>query len=331
MSPHRKIVPWIIVCLMTFGLVAGAEAKAKPDLLHETLTHGGLGRTYSLYFPNGVLADRPRPLVFVLHGGGGSDAKTMAHRTGLNSIADREGFLVVYPAGIDGQWNDGRGKTFRRAKDNTGVDDVGFISSIIDLLVNEGQADPDRIYVMGLSNGGMMTLRIGIELGAKLAGIASGIANLPVLLSDKRPVQPLSVLMMNGTDDPLVPWEGGAVHILGKDYGEVLSTEQTVQYWVDRAGLPSFPSSRMLPDTTPTDGCRVEVVTYKKEGEPLEVILYAMKGGGHNLPGGNTPDRPRLIGRKCMDINGAEVIWEFFKKHSRATQGDPTTVPMPRH
>lgn len=312
--------------MMMLALVTGAEAKNKPDLLQKTLTHGGLERTYSLYFPNGVLPDAPQSLVVVLHGGGGADAQTMAKRTGLNAISDREGFLVVYPAGIDGQWNDGRGKTFRRAKDNTGVDDVGFISSIIDLLVDEGMADPDRIYVMGLSNGGMMTLRIGIELGSKLAAIASGIANLPARLSENRPVQPLPVLMMNGTDDPLVPWNGGPVHVLGKDYGEVLSTEQTVRYWVDRAGLPATPSRRMLPDSVPTDGCRVEVVTYKKEGESLEVILYAMKGGGHNLPGGNTPDRPRLVGPKCMDINGAEVIWEFFKRHSRVAQDNSKTA-----
>ena len=330
MRHHSNIFASLIVSTVMLGLVVGAEAKAKPDLLHKTLIHGGHERTYSLHYPNGVLPDAPQPLVFVLHGGGGADAKTMAKRTGLNTISDREGFLVVYPAGIDGQWNDGRGKTFRRAKDNTGVDDVGFISSIIDLLVNEGMADPNRLYVMGLSNGGMMTLRIGMELGSKLAAIASGIANLPVRLSDKRPVQPLSVLMMNGTDDPLVPWNGGPVHVLGKDYGEVLSTEQTVQYWVDRAGLQSTPSRRMLPDTAPTDGCRVEVVTYKKEGESLEVILYAMKGGGHNLPGGNTPDRPRLVGPKCMDINGAEVIWDFFKRHSRVAQDNSKTADTPR-
>jgi polyhydroxybutyrate depolymerase len=71
----------------------------------------------------------------------------------------------------------------------------------------------------------------------------------------------------------------------------------------------------MLPDKDKGDKCSVEKVTYVEEGNPCEVILYTIRGGGHNLPGGNTPDRPRIVGRKCMDINAAEIIWEFFKKH----------------
>jgi hypothetical protein len=169
---------------------------------------------------------------------------------------------------------------------------------------------------MGLSNGGMMTYRAGIELGGRLAAIASVIANLPENLAAKRPARPLPVLIMNGTEDPMMPWNGGPVRVLGNEYGTVLSTDATVRYWAQAAHLPLKPKTRALEDRVPGDGCRVEIDEYTQAGNAAEVILYRIQGGGHNLPGGNTPDRPLLLGRKCMDINGAEAIWAFFNKHS---------------
>jgi len=299
------------------------DAKVERDLVRRTLIHGGIERTYHVHYPKNQRPQIPRPIVFVLHGGDGADAKKMARQTGFNAIADRDGFIVVYPAGVNGQWNDGRGKTFRKPMGNTAVDDVGFISSTIDLFINSGEVDSNRIYVTGISNGGMMTHRIGIELGAKVAAIAPAIANIPVNLSNKRAIRPLPVLIMNGTDDPLVPWNGGPVRVFGKDCGEVLSTEQTVKYWVDAAKLTESQKKQLLADRYPDDKCRVEVNTYTMKGQQVEVVLYKMRGGGHNLPGGNTRNLPRLLGRKCMDINGPEIIWAFFAKHALAKPAAP--------
>lgn len=310
----------LISCILVMTLIVPAFASAsgaaiKDELLQQTITVAGTERTYYVHYPRNQQPATPRALVFVLHGGGGADAETMASRTGMSAIADREGFVVVYPAGVDGQWNDGRGKTFRRAKDNSDVDDVGFISTVIDRFVQSGVADGRRVYAMGMSNGGMMTHRLGIELGDKLAAIAAVIANLPANLQQEPPQRPLPVLIMNGTKDPMMPWSGGAVHVLGRDYGEVLSTEATLRYWLSAAKLQSTPVMAQLEDRAPRDGCRAEEVSYRQEGRAEEVVLYRMVGGGHNLPGGNTPDRPRLLGPKCLDINGAEVIWSFFKRH----------------
>jgi len=318
-----KIRP--VVPLMFFGwgvtmyMVVATQRETSSELVRQTLQWQNRERVYHVRYPNHQRPDTPKALVFVLHGGGGADAQQMAHRTGMNRIADREDFITVYPAGVDGQWNDGRGKTFRRAQGNTDVDDVGFIATVIATLVRKRHADPNRIYAMGLSNGGMMTYRLGIELGDQLAAIAAVIANLPENISGQRPVRPLPVLIMNGTDDPMMPWNGGPVRVLGGEYGTVLSTERTVQYWVNVAGLPRTPTTQTLENKSPADGCTVEVDKYQKAGSRVEVILYRIKGGGHNLPGGNTPNRPRLLGKRCMDINAVEVIWAFFKKHSRPT------------
>ena len=311
---HLFVIQLMIVGAVLLGAELSGSTPA--ELEQVTLACDGRDRTYCIHYPGNKLPAAPKAAVFVLHGGGGADAEEMARRTGMNRIADREDFIVVYPQGIDGQWNDGRGKTFRGAADNRDVDDVKFISAVIDALVGKKQADPNRIYVMGLSNGGMMTYRLGIELGHRLAAIAPVIANLPENIATQKPARPLPVLIMNGTDDPMMPWKGGPVTVFGKEYGAVLSTDDSVRYWVEAARLPPNPATRVLEDHFPEDGCTVEVVEYSAAGNPIEVVLYRIRNGGHNLPGGNTPDRPRILGRKCMDIVGAEVIWSFFKRHA---------------
>ncbi len=161
-----------------------------------------------------------------------------------------------------------------------------------------------------------MTYRLGIELGDRLTAIAPIIANLPQNLAGKKPLRPLPVLIMNGTADPMMPLEGGPVKVLGKGYGEVLSTAETPRYWTAAAGLAGPPERRRLEDRSKADESSVEVEVYRKPGVAAEVVLYRVEGGGHNLPGGLTPDRPRLLGPKNMDINGMKEVWAFFKKQA---------------
>lgn len=292
--------------------------EASPRGLEEqTITVGGVDRTYYLHAPRGRRSERARPLVLVLHGGGKGDGMTVAKSLGFTQLADRHGFVVAYPNGIDAQWNDGRGETYSGDLDAS-VDDVGFISALIDELVRTERVDPDRVYVTGISNGGMMTLRLGCELSDKLAAIAPIAANIPAnIVEGCEPERALPVLVMNGTADPLVPWEGGEVHFGRKTMGEVVSTAETVGFWVERDGCGKTPSVRELPDRDTGDNSTVRVSTYAGGEGGSEVVLYAIEGGGHTLPGSAMPDIERLFGAKNMDIDGAAVIWDFFEKHTR--------------
>ena len=312
-----------LLVLLQFSMTACVhrQRSSSPQdtgLSLQTLQFDGLERSYYLHLPPSYNATSRLPVIFVLHGGGRADGDEVAGRTGYNNIADREGFIVVYPNGVNAQWNDGRGKTFRSARDNTDIDDVDFIAGLIDRMILDYRGDASRIYVTGLSNGGMMTLRLGCEISGKLAAIAPVIANIPAnIIGTCKPELPLPVLLMNGTADPLVPWDGGSVGFFGKTMGEVVSTADTVAFWTEHNQCSPVPKVELLPDRDGKDGSSVKVSTFDNCLNSSEVILYTIIGGGHSFPGGNIPDRPLLLGRKNNDINAAEVIWDFFKAHKR--------------
>ena len=306
------------LALIIFMTVLTIQAQSREDLLYSSFQYDEIERTFYLHLPNGFNELESLPVVMVLHGGGKGDGDDIATHFGFNEIADIEGFIAVYPNGVESQWNDGRGKTFRRNEGNEDIDDVGFLSALIDSLIQNYKADPKRIYVTGVSNGGMMTFRLGCEITSTLAAITPVIANMPVnIANDCKPDSPLPVLIMNGTKDPLVPWEGGQVKFLGRKMGEVLSTENSVRFWVEHNKCFEEPVTVSLPDFDDEDESIVRVVTYKSNESDTEVVLYAVIGGGHNIPGSKTPDVRLLLGNKNNDINAAEVIWNFLKKHKR--------------
>jgi len=290
-----------------------SRAQADPEGV-STLTHDGLTRTYRVYIPTDYDKNKATPLVFVLHGGGGS-GKNMDKLTGFNIIAEREGFIVVYPDGIEEHWNDGREVENRVACEEK-IDDVGFISALIDHLGEYLNIDRERVYATGISNGGLMSFRLAYELSEKIAAIAPVTANIGEdLYNNSSPGKPISVLVMNGTEDPLVPWGGGDIHFFNlKKLGKVISTEETIKFWVEHNKCSKDPEITELPDTE-DDGTKVIKESYTGGTEGTEVILYKIEGGGHTWPGGWQYLGEKIIGKTCRDINGSEIIWEFFKRH----------------
>lgn len=301
----------VIWSLFSNGAMAGT-------LLEKKLVHDGLERSYFLYVPTTLQKSVKPPLLIALHGGGRPDGDDYAERTGYPALADRYGFVVAFPNGVSSQWNDGRGKTFRRADDNTDVDDVGFLSALIDVLVAAHDIHPKKIYVEGSSNGGMMAQRLACELSDKISAVASVISSMPYNIVDTcQPDRPISMLVMNGDADPIVPYEGGAVTVAGMEYGEVLSTKQTVDFWRVKNKCIERAQQVIFPDHNKLDSSRVSYVQYSGCAEGADVVLYVAHGGGHSRPGSENVVPNRLIGTVNQDIHASEVIWDFFRKHSR--------------
>jgi polyhydroxybutyrate depolymerase len=129
------------------------------------------------------------------------------------------------------------------------------------------------------------------------------------------PSRPVSVLIVNGTDDPLVPWEGGDIHLGRTKLGEVLSVADTVKFWVGKDQCASSPVITQLRDKDPADGTKVRKESYGGCQDGAEVVLYAIEGGGHTWPGGPQYLPESIIGRTSREFDASEVIWQFFKEH----------------
>ncbi len=309
----------VLVVLLLFVLVNVArgqgrvkEAKAGTDRAG-SIVHGGLTRTYLLHMPAGFDQARQWPLVFVLHGGGGDGAK-VTKLTGFGSKADSAGFIVCCPDAVNNHWNDGR-QVRRFKSQREGVDDVGFIAALIDRFAKDMNVDRRRVYATGISNGGMMCHRLACELSDRIAAIAPVAAALPEPLANSaRPSRPMPVLVINGTKDPLVPFEGGGVGLYHKR-GEVLSVARTVGFWVAADSCGPKPETTEIPDVDPHDGITVVRERYSGGRDSSEVILYRVEGGGHTWPSGAR--RVARFGKTARDIDATEAIWEFFNRHER--------------
>lgn len=280
---------------------------SRPGTELQTVIHDGLDRTYRIYIPTSVNATTRVPLVFVLHGGGGNSRQTMNY-TDFNALADQHGFIVVYPDAVDDNWNDGRIFSGNSADDQPTADDIGYLSALRADLIATYPIDSQRVFATGISNGGHLALRVACDLADEFLGIAAVTANQPAALTCE-PSQPISVLVMNGTADPLVPYDGGAV---ANNRGEDLSTAETIAIWRNANTCDPIPTTTALPDSDPTDGTTTTVDTYSNCANSTQLILYTINGGGHTWPGKSQYLPIALIGPTARDFDGSEVIWAFF-------------------
>jgi polyhydroxybutyrate depolymerase len=305
-----------LLCALLFDLsyqnaIAGQETSTTHSIIF-----AGLERTYRIHMPPSYDKSTPLPLLIALHGGGGSGEK-MEELTlrGFNRLSDKEGFIVVYPDGIEKHWNDGRENVKYRAHREK-IDDVGFISALIDYLVKQYNIDIKQVYATGISNGAMMSFRLGCELSEKIAAIAPVAGSMPENLPTRcSPSRSISVLIISNTEDPLVPWGGGEIRFGRQKFGKVLSVPESVKFWVNHNQCLSSPAISIEPDRDLKDGTRVRREAYNQCREGMEVALYAIEGGGHTWPGGYQYLPEWIIGKTSRDIDADEVIWDFFKRH----------------
>jgi polyhydroxybutyrate depolymerase len=297
-----------------FGNVGGGS---DPGYVEGSLVVEGRPRIWHLRIPTASREGRPLALVIALHGGGGVGAK-MNQLTGLDAIAEREGFFLVYPEGVDRSWNDGRADAQSVAAREE-IGDVAFLSALIDELARTYLVDKDRVFATGISNGAMMSCRLACELADKIAAVALVAGAMPRSIAPScAPSRPVSILMMFGTEDPIVPFGGGEVKIRNsRARGMVISAPATVDAWVRLDGCVGAPEEHLLADSQKADGSTVTVHTWSHCNQGSGVDFYEIKGGGHTWPGGWQYLSEAWIGTTNRDIDAREVIWRFFSTHPK--------------
>jgi polyhydroxybutyrate depolymerase len=294
--------------MQNFGpgfLVAAALALsttvslARAETMH-LLTNQGVREAVVLPSQQG-----PAPTIVVLHGALSTAAWTAQH-SGFAETAAAHRFTAVFPQGIRKQWNDGR--EARAA----GIDDVGFLQRLVGALVGRRITDPARVYIAGISNGGMMTFRMLCEASELFAGAATIIANMPARVGAHcQPRKPLPVVMFNGTADPLVPYDGGGVGFAGLR-GLVWAAEETAEFMAD---VNACGVVRTTPLPMRSRFERVQVTRFEwtlcRTGS--NVALYRFDGGGHQVPG-QRQYLPLFLGRGYRGLSAADEAFAFFRR-----------------
>lgn len=344
MLPHRISAIFIVAFLACLVLVSRHDAQAvKPAPAQDKNglaefyieAWGGAARRYYVHVPEGYNPEFSYPVVVNLHGGGGN-AVGAATGTDFNALADRKGFIAVYPEGTGQKvlgkllatWNGG--PCCGKAQDKN-VDDVSFIRQVIDDLKRRYNINRKRVYATGISNGAIMAHRLACELSTQIAAIAA-VAG-PGMVKNCQPERAVPVLIIHGTDDQCARYQGGkqcggcwqraiakATRLpdLGRGRFACMSVPEQAQKWqrINQCG----------------DG---EKVTYKKGNAECKtaagcgmepVVTCTIYGGGHTWPGAPGPkcDKDTKFCRAYIDVTGAishdlnanEYMWDFFKRFS---------------
>jgi polyhydroxybutyrate depolymerase len=276
------------------------------NLIKGSVEVGGLKRTYLTYVPQGLTKEAP--LVVVMHGSGQNSAQMRrATGYGFERVADEQGFAVVYPDGYEGYWN-ACNVVGDYSANKLNIDDVGFLTTMVDKLVTEIGIDRGRAFAAGVSRGGHMAFRLALEAPSRFRAVAAVAANVPA--PDNFKCKPLgqgtsSVMIMNGTKDPVNPFDGGEVKLFGLlKRGKVRSSRESGQYFADLNHITG------MPDVTDED--HVEQMLWRNDSK-AEVELLAIHGGGHGIPQPYLR-YPRLLGPTLKEPNGPAVIWDFFER-----------------
>lgn len=277
------------------------------------LTVDGNARTFIVYLPLGYNNTGEMPLLFVLHGQGGTNTG-MIEIADFRPIADAEKVVVIYPQGIEKVWNDGRPV----AANQMGINDVSFFSQLIDYAVANYSADASRVYATGLSSGGFMSTRLACELSTRFAAIAAVGASIEAnsIFPNCNPSKPTPAIYIHGNSDPLVPFNGGAIAGSGDKGGFCVSHQEALSKWVSINKCNSTPQLSTLPDIA-ADGTTINKRAYSDGIDGTQVVGYEVINGGHTWPQGYQYAPALLVGKTSQDMNACEVIWAFFKQFKR--------------
>ncbi|QKE64266.1 dienelactone hydrolase family protein [Aquipseudomonas campi] len=291
-----------------------AEPALSSTLQHQRIELGGLQRDYTFYIPAKLPANAP--LLFVLHGSLQTiaDIRTFTGYQ-FERLADQHGFIVVYPQGYERNWNDCRRAADYPARARN-IDDLGLLAALVQRFAAQHGADPRRAFLVGYSNGGQLGLRAALERPQLLAGVAAVAASLPsdANLDCAPSGQAVPVLLMNGTRDPINPYNGGPVSLFGfGDRGNVRSSFESAQYFARLAGYPQDAVRSSSSWSHQDDRAqRVRLDQWQADGR-AEVALYTLIGGGHLLPQAGFR-APRLLGPTLSGFDGPRAIWDFFAR-----------------
>jgi polyhydroxybutyrate depolymerase len=317
MIMQGKIGTYLLILFIILSCKKDLANIPQPDKPSEqitiNLTIDGNARSFIVYLPTGYNNAGKLPMIFSIHGGSGTP-DGMIRIANFIPIAERDKIILVYPSGVQKNWNDGRPTT----PNQLGINDISFFSQVCDYMISKYSVDPTKIYATGISNGGFMSSRLGCELSNKIAAIAVVAATIEAtsISPNCNPLNAVPAMYIHGTNDPLVPIIGGVMTAGGTAGGTILSHTDAIDKWVNINKCKPIPSITDLPDIA-NDGTTIQQKVYSSGANGTEVVSYVITNGGHTWPQGYQYLSEFVIGKTSQDMNACEVIWTFFKRFKR--------------
>lgn len=281
------------------------EGLSVGDTLITTIS-GGLFRSFIVHRPPNHDPAEPAPLLIVFHGAT-ITALDMKQLIGIDEVTDAVGFVTVYPDGINRGWAVGCGCT---VPDVIGINDLEFAAKIVEVMAGSYGIDSTRVYASGLSQGGRMAQYLACKRSGLIAGVASVAATTPTELAERcltSAMKPTPIVFFLGTEDMFFVWDGNP--------GVLLSAPQTIDTWREINACSELVEEGVEPDRV-DDGTIVRTEKYTDCDSGVEVVLYAVEGGGHTWPDQALELSPSL-GRVTRDISAAEVMVDFLLRFQR--------------
>ena len=278
--------------------------------------HEGTLRSYLLYVPGAYDGEDDWPLVLNYHGLL-TDPSFQIELSQMNTVAEAEHFLVAYPQGLDVSVPTlPTGPGWLVPGGTAEQDDVAFTEDLIDHIGEDFGVDARRIHATGWSNGSSMSFNLACEIPYQIASVAGVAAMMTdAMLETCKYQRPVSTLYIQGTADPIVPFEGRP--------GLFSSALATTAFWADQFNCSGGSITTDLPDLVVSDNSTVALTDYKGCDAGAEVLFYQVNNGGHTWPGGGTPTAPAPLGPVNRDIDASAEIWDFFARNPH-----PGTVPV---
>jgi polyhydroxybutyrate depolymerase len=296
----KKIIKTIVITFLLYS--TGQIALSQK----QSINYEGITRYYEIYLPENF--EPNMPLVFCLHGWS-ETVDFIRQFTEFHNYADTAGFVVVYPEGINNSWNIGVKYDPLRSP-FPDVDDVGFISTLIDTIYTNYNIDLKRIYGCGFSTGGDMAYRLACQIGERFAAIAPVAGGIYDTVVSWHLIKKIPVLHIHGTSDSFYRYYGPGEN----NSKEMWSVDETLDFWIEHNEANKPGDTLELPDLVPEDNCTAQKITFTGDSNSTPVIHYKILNGGHSWPGS-----PYTLGswegNRNMDFGAAEEIWNFFKKY----------------
>lgn len=317
MKDHYKSgLPLLTIIFISWFFVNGCQGpppEIPPGPKEVQFGHDNYIRNITFHIPK-KLRKRRRSLVLCLHSGDETpESFARITRRGFDKLSESNNFIVGYPEALNKFWNDAREDSISLSHYNE-IDDVGFIEKTIEYAIDSFKVDPARIFVAGLSEGGLMAFRLACEIPQKIKGFASVAASLSLdQLVDCNADTTISLLAINGTRDPILPYEGGQIMMDEQESGSVLGIEDAISFWLKENQCEEKSTTRDIANRDTFDETRSEKITYSDCKYGNKIVLIRVNNGGHTWPGGRQYEGQRNIGKTSRDFDATDEIWKFFK------------------